>query len=69
MEWSRSEFDHQDRMNKLSPMWEGPYKVIVIPYPNAYVLEDEYGKKFKNAFNPENFKQLYAYGVLPCCIA
>lgn len=50
-------------------MWEGPYKVIVIPYPNAYVLEDEYGKKFKNAFNPENFKQLYAYGVLPCCIA
>lgn len=31
-----------------------PYKVIVIPHYNAYVLEDDEGKKLKNAFNMEH---------------
>lgn len=36
---------HQDMMNKLSPKWEGPYVVVVIPHPNTYVLKDEERKK------------------------
>lgn len=45
----KNQFAHQDRMNKLSPKWEGPH-------PNAYILEDEEGKRLDNTFNVEHFK-------------
>lgn len=60
MVWKINEFAYLDRMNKLSPKWEGPYMFVAIPYPNAYVLEDEDGKKLKNTFNVEHLKTFFA---------
>lgn len=39
----RIESAHQDWIDKLSPKWEGPYKVVIIAHPNTYVLEDMHG--------------------------
>lgn len=51
MAWEKNEFVHQDKINKLYSKWKRPYKVVVIAYPNAYVLENMQGKKLKNIFN------------------
>lgn len=40
----RNEFAHHGIIDKLSPKWEGSYKVVVIVHPNAYVLEHMHGK-------------------------
>lgn len=39
----RNKFAHQDKIQKLSPKWEEPYKVATIAHPNTYVLEDMQG--------------------------
>lgn len=57
--WRRNEFLHLDKMSKLSLKWEGPYKDVVIPHPNTYVLEDEEGNKLKNNFNDEHLKKFF----------
>lgn len=36
----KNEFMLQENINKLSPKWEWPYKVVVIQLPSVYVLED-----------------------------
>lgn len=41
----RNEFSHQDMINKRSPKWEGPYKVVTITHPNAYILKHMQGEK------------------------
>lgn len=41
--WIINEFKLQDRLNKVSAKWEGPYKVFAISHPSAYILEDEGG--------------------------
>lgn len=51
--WRKTEFTHQYRMNKLSPMWVGPYKVVDIPIP-THVLEDDEENRLKNTFNAEH---------------
>lgn len=43
----RNEFAHQDMIGKLSPKWEGPYKVIAIEHPNTYVVKDMHGQRLK----------------------
>lgn len=39
---------------------ERSYKVVVIPHPNAYALEDEGRKRLKNNFYAEYLKQIHA---------
>ncbi|GKV01720.1 hypothetical protein SLEP1_g14261 [Rubroshorea leprosula] len=34
----------ETRFGKLAPTWEGPYTVVEVPYPGAYVLQDAEGK-------------------------
>lgn len=55
-----NEIAHLVKMNKLSQKWEGTSKVIDIPHPNTYILEDKEGKKLKNNFNVENLKTFIA---------
>lgn len=56
----RNELAHLDRIQTLSPKGERPYKAIVNPYPNTYVLEDKEGKKLMNTLNIEHFKKFLA---------
>ncbi|PKI55753.1 hypothetical protein CRG98_023844 [Punica granatum] len=41
----KNEFKHLAHHNKLTPKSEDPHKVVGVPNPNAYVLEDKWGKE------------------------
>ncbi|GFS40777.1 hypothetical protein Acr_00g0070490 [Actinidia rufa] len=44
---------------KLSPTWEGPYKVIKVSRPETYWLEDPSGKALSHLWNAEHLKKYY----------
>ena len=47
---------------KLTPNWEGPYKVISCQRPGAYYLEDLEGKVLQRPWNAEHLKGYFFKG-------
>ncbi|XP_015611072.1 uncharacterized protein [Oryza sativa Japonica Group] len=46
-------------LSKLSPMWEGAYKVIGVPRPGSVRLATEDGTELPNPWNIEHLRQFY----------
>ena len=46
-------------LSKLSPMWEGPYKVIGTPRPGAVRLATEDGTPLPNPWNISHLRKFY----------
>jgi hypothetical protein len=40
-----------NQFGKLSPNWDGPYKVIKVIFGNSYLLETLQGERLNRAFN------------------
>ena len=49
----------QEGMNKLSPKWEGPFRVAQVFRPGAVRLESEDGKRVLNSWNLEHLRKFY----------
>ena len=49
----------REGLQKLSPMWEGPYRVAHIARPGAVRLETEDGIQVKNPWNIAHRHKLY----------
>jgi hypothetical protein len=45
--------------HKLSPKWEGPYRVTHVFRPGCVSLEDEDGKLEQNSWNIEHLRKFY----------
>ena len=45
--------------NKLSPKWEGPYRVVRVTRPGAVHLETEDGTQLQNSWNIEHIRKYY----------
>ena len=45
--------------NKLTPKWEGPYRVIQVTRPGAVCLETEDGIPVSNSWNIEHLRKFY----------
>ena len=45
--------------NKLTPKWEGPYRVIRVTRPDAVRLETEDGIPVSNSWNIEHLRKFY----------
>ena len=45
--------------NKLTPKWEGPYRVVRVTRPGAVRLETEDGTKVLNSWNIEHLCKFY----------
>jgi hypothetical protein len=46
-------------LSKLSPMWEGPYKVIGVPRPGSVRLTTEDGTELPNPWNIKHLRRFY----------
>ena len=49
----------REGLHKLSPMWEGPYRVAHIARPGAVRLETEDGIPVKNPWNIAHLRKFY----------
>ena len=45
--------------NKLSPKWEGPYRVVRVTRPGAVRLETGDGTPLQNSWNIEHLRKFY----------
>ena len=50
---------HRDGLHKLSPMWEGPYRVVHVSRPGAARLETEEGVPVQNTWNIQHLRKFY----------
>ena len=46
--------------NKLTPKWEGPYRVVRVTRPGAVLLETEDGIQVQNSWNIEHLCKFYS---------
>ena len=46
----------RDGLHKLSPMWEGPFKVVHVSRPGAARLETQDGVPIQNAWNIQHLE-------------
>lgn len=49
----------REGLHKLSPMWEGPFKVARVSRPGAARLETQEGVPIPNAWNIQLFRRFY----------
>ena len=49
----------REGLHKLSPMWEGPFKVVHVSRPGAARLETQDGVPIPNAWNIQHLRKLY----------
>jgi hypothetical protein len=45
--------------NKLTPKWEGPYRVVRVTRPGAVRLETRDGIQLQNSWNIEHLRKFY----------
>ena len=45
--------------NKLTPKWEGPYRVVRVTRPGVVRLETEEGLPVSNSWNIEHLRKFY----------
>ena len=49
----------REGLHKLSPMWEGPFKVVHVSRPGAARLETQEGVPILNAWNIQQLRKFY----------
>ena len=49
----------REGLHKLSPMWEGPFKVVHISRPGVVRLETQDGLSIQNAWNIQHLQKFY----------
>ena len=49
----------REGLQKLSPMWEGPFRVTLISRPGAARLETQDGVPIQNAWNIQHLRKFY----------
>ena len=49
----------REGLHKLSPMWEGPFKVVDVSRPGAAHLETQEGVPILNAWNIQHLRRFY----------
>ena len=49
----------REGLHKLSPMWEGPFKVVHISRPGTVRLETQDGIPIQNAWNIQYLRKFY----------
>ena len=49
----------REGLHKLSPMWEGPFKVVHVSRPGATRLETQEGVPIPNAWNIQHLQRIY----------
>ena len=49
----------KEGLHKLSPMWEGPFKVVHVSRPGAGCLEMQDGVPIQNAWNIQHLRKFY----------
>ena len=49
----------REGLHKLSPMWEGPFRVVHISRPGAVCLETQEGTPIQNAWNIQHPRKFY----------
>ena len=49
----------REGLHKLSPMWEGPFRVIPISKPGAARLETHDGVPIQNTWNIQHLRRFY----------
>ena len=49
----------KEGLHKLSPMWEGPFKVVHVSRPCAARLETREGVPIPNAWNIQHLRKFY----------
>ena len=49
----------REGLHKLSPMWEGPFRVVHISRPGAVRLETQEGTPIQNALNIQHLRKFY----------
>jgi hypothetical protein len=54
---------NREGLHKLSPSWEGPFKVTKICQPRFVRLATEEGMQLPNPWNIEHLRKFYPYGL------
>ena len=49
----------REGLHKLSPMWEGPFRVAHVSRPGAVHLETQDGVPIQNAWNIQHLRKFY----------
>ena len=49
----------REGLHKLSPMWEGPFKVVHVSRPGAARLETQDGVPIQNAWSIQHLRKFY----------
>ena len=49
----------REGLHKLSPMWEGPFKVVHVFRPGSARLETQEGVPVQNAWNIQHLRRFY----------
>ena len=49
----------REGLHKLSPMWEGPFKVVHVSRPGSVRLETPEGVPIQNAWNIQHLRRFY----------
>ena len=49
----------REGLHKLSPMWEGPFRVVHVSRPGAARLEMQDGIPIQNAWNIQHLRRFY----------
>ena len=49
----------REGLHKLSPMWEGPFKVVHVSRPGSARLETQEGVPVQNAWNIQHLRRFY----------
>ena len=49
----------REGLHKLSPMWEGPFRVAHVSRPGAVRLETQDGVPIQNAWNIQHLRKFY----------
>ena len=52
-------------MNKISPRWDGPFRVVSVSRPGAVRLETEDGKPVENSWNIEHLRKYHLRQAYP----
>ena len=49
----------REGLHKLSPMWEGPFKVVHVSRPGSARLETQEGVPVQNTWNIQHLRRFY----------
>ena len=49
----------REGLHKLSPMWEGPFRVVHVSRPGAVRLETQDGVPIQNAWSIQHLRKFY----------